>query len=326
MPDLHGVSLPIEPAKRENDRSAHEVSPNVERLARPKGPDRDAADPNLQLLSFRYAKTRDPQVRETLIMHHQKLVYYVASRFLGSGETLEDLVQVGNIGLINALDRYDPSKDVKFSTYALPTIVGEIKRHFRDKTWQVKVPRWLQELSINVRKAQQTLTVKLGRSPTIREIALEVEASEERTMEALEITHATNTISLDTRLDSSSGAESATLMDIIGRTDSGLSDIDSYSDLRRAITLLEARERQVIELRFFDDMSQAKIARELNISQMHVSRLQQRALQSLKMILADETNRPKRARRKSRVVESALAMPLTTSVDTDTAMSNPTVN
>jgi RNA polymerase sigma-B factor len=268
-------------------------------VARPR-PEPPAADPHLEHLSHRYAQTRDPASREMLILHHQKLVYYVASRFIGSGESLEDLVQVGNIGLINALDRYDPSKDVKFSTYALPTIVGEIKRHFRDKTWQVKVPRWLQELSINVRKSQQHLTVRLGRAPTIREIAVELSATEDRVLEALEITHIANTISLDTRLDASSGAESATLMDIIGRPDSGLNDIDAYSDLRRAIGCLEARERQVVELRFFDDMSQAKIARELGISQMHVSRLQQRALVNLRLILADEASRPRRVRRRRR--------------------------
>ena len=236
--------------------------------------------------------------REELIMHHQKLVHYVAARFLGSGETLEDLIQVGNIGLINALDRYDPSKDVKFSTYAMPTIVGEIKRHFRDKTWQVKVPRWLQELSINARKAQQALTVKLGRSPTVREIAAEVGATEDRTLEALEITHIASTVSLDTRLDAGAGGDSATLMDVIGRQDRGLYDIETYSDLRRAIGLLEPRERQVIEMRFFEDTSQAKIARQLNISQMHVSRVQQRALLHLRSILADEVNRPRRSRRK----------------------------
>jgi RNA polymerase sigma-B factor len=232
-------------------------------------------------------------------MHHQKLVHYVAARFLGSGETLEDLIQVGNIGLINALDRFDATKDVKFSTYAMPTIVGEIKRHFRDKTWQVKVPRWLQELSINARKSQQSLTIKLGRSPTVREIAAAIGATEDRTLEALDITHVASTVSLDTRLDAGAGPDSATLMDVIGKFDRGLYDIDTYSDLRRAIGLLEARERQVIEYRFFEDMSQAKIARQMNISQMHVSRLQQRALQHLKSILADEVNRPRRGRRKT---------------------------
>jgi len=282
---VNHLNLRAEPVSKDTPLEASD-SPNTDSFVRPQ--------------VAKAGHGRRPS-REELIMHHQKLVHYVAARFLGSGETLEDLIQVGNIGLINALDRYDPSKDVKFSTYAMPTIVGEIKRHFRDKTWQVKVPRWLQELSINARKAQQSLTVKLGRSPTIKEIAAEVGATEDRTMEALEITHIASTVSLDTRLDAGAGGDSATLMDVIGRSDRGLYDIDTYSDLRRAIDLLDPRERQVVELRFFEDMSQAKIARQLNISQMHVSRLQQRALQHLKAILADEVARPRRGRRKKAV-------------------------
>lgn len=253
-----------------------------------------AGDGALVSLAAQYAQKHDPRTREALILHHQKLVHYVASRFLGSGETLEDLIQVGNIGLINALDRYDPTRDIKFSTYAMPTIVGEIKRHFRDKTWHVKVPRWLQELSLSARKAQQTLSVRLGRAPTVREIAAELGASEDDTLEALEINEIASAISLDTRLDSNKGSESATLMDVIGRIDSAMHDFEAYSDLRRALDLLDARERQVVHFRFFEELSQAKIARLLGISQMHVSRLQQRALQRLRDILAEEVNRPVR--------------------------------
>ncbi len=243
---------------------------------------------NLEMLSLEYAQTRDPASREMLILHHQKLVHYVAARFLGSGEALEDLVQVGTIGLINAIDRYDPSRDIKFSTYAMPTIVGEIKRHFRDKTWHVKVPRWLQELSLNARKAQQTLSVRLGRPPTVGEIADHLGVTEEDALEALEITQIASAVSLDTRLSPHSGQDSATLLDMIGRIDSALHDIEAYADLRRALGCLDARERQVLHLRFFDELSQAKIARKLSISQMHVSRLQQRALARLRDILADD--------------------------------------
>ena len=247
---------------------------------------RGIVDSNLHNLSHVFAQTRDMSTRELLIIHHQKLVHYVAARFLGSGEALEDLIQVGNIGLINAIDRFDPSRDIKFSTFAMPTIVGEIKRHFRDKTWHVKVPRWLQELSLNARKAQQTLSVRLGRLPTVREIAAEMGASEENTLEALEIAHIANAVSLDTRLDPN-GGDSATLMDMIGRIDSAMHDIEAYTDLRRALGFLDVRERQVIQLRFFDELSQAKIARKMGISQMHVSRLQQRALSRLHELLAE---------------------------------------
>lgn len=253
-----------------------------------------APNSELQVLSFRYAKNKDPQAREALILYHQKLVHYVATRFVGGGETLEDLVQVGNIGLINALDRFDPSKDVKFSTYAMPTILGEIKRHFRDKTWQVKVPRWLQELSLNVRRTQESLTVKLGRTPTYQELAAALETTEERIIEACEIGRVSNTVSLDSQFDTQCGGDSPTLAEIVGKLDRGLHDIEAYSDLRRALDSLDLRERQVIEMRFFDEISQSKIAGELNISQMHVSRLQTRALTRLREMLADDASRPRR--------------------------------
>lgn len=251
-----------------------------------------ATEANVQMLAERYALTRDPGLRETLIHYHQRLVHYVASRFLGSGEALEDLIQVGNIGLIKALDRFDASRDVRFSTYAMPTIVGEIKRHFRDKTWHVKVPRWLQELSLNARKAEQALSARLGRSPTIAEIAEELGATEDETLEALEIVQIAGAISLDTRFDPHGGSEGGTLMDTVGRSDSALQDIETYSDLRRVLGLLDERERQIVQLRFFEELSQAKIASRLNISQMHVSRLQQRTLARLRRLLADEEASP----------------------------------
>ncbi len=258
---------------------------------------RGIVDSNLHNLSQVFAQTRDFSTRELLIMHHQKLVHYVAARFIGSGETLEDLIQVGNIGLINAIDRFDPNRDIKFSTFAMPTIVGEIKRHFRDKTWHVKVPRWLQELSINSRKAQQTLSVRLGRLPTVREIAADLGASEEHILEALEIGQIANAVSLDTRLDPN-GSDGATLMDMIGRIDNAMHDIEAYTDLRRALGFLDMRERQVIQLRFFEELSQANIARKMGISQMHVSRLQQRALSRLHELLAEPLPSSRRTSRR----------------------------
>jgi len=252
--------------------------------ARPGAP----ADENLAGLLAHFARTRDVRSREALILHHQKLVRYVAARFLDSGESMEDLIQVGTVGLILAIDRFDPEQQVKFSTYAMPTIVGEIKRHFRDKTWHVKVPRWLQELSLAARRAQQALTARLGRPPTVSEIADELGASEDETLQALEIVEVAAALSLDTRLDPGRGSESATLMDVIGRIDGALHDFEAYSDLRRALDRLEAREREIIHLRFFEELSQSKIARKLGISQMQISRLQKRALQKLHAVLADQ--------------------------------------
>jgi RNA polymerase sigma-B factor len=241
----------------------------------------------LERMSRDYARTRDPGLRETLILHHQRLVKSIAARFLGAGEALEDLVQVGNIGLINALDRYNPDQGTRFSTYATPTILGEIKRHFRDKTCGIKIPRWLQELHQAARRTSQQMASEMGRAPTIAEVAARLGASEEETLEALESGEAMNLLSLDTHLDPS-GADSPTLLDLVGHLDTALRDFEVYSDLRVAMASLEMREREVISLRFFDELSQAKIAKKLNISQMHVSRLQQRALKRLREMLTDD--------------------------------------
>jgi RNA polymerase sigma-B factor len=242
----------------------------------------------LERLSTEYALSRDPKLRDLLVMHHQRLVRSIATRFLGAGEALEDLIQVGNIGLINALDRYNPAQGTRFSTYATPTILGEIKRHFRDKAVGIKVPRWLQELHHATRKASQALTQELGRLPTIGEIAERLGVSEEEVVEALESGEASNLISLDTHLESHGMIDSASLLELVGRVDKTLHEFETYGDLRTAIEALGSREREVIALRFFDEMSQAKIAKKLNISQMHVSRLQQRALKRLREMLSDE--------------------------------------
>jgi RNA polymerase sigma-B factor len=241
---------------------------------------------NLEALSFLYAQTRSPEIRTALILSHQKLVYYTAYRFVGCGETLDDLIQVGCIGLIHAVDRFDPGRDVKFSSYAVPTIVGEIKRHFRDKTWHIKVPRPLQEMSLYARSAELALSIRLGRAPTVPEISGELDTSEEETLQALEISHIANTLSLDMQLDAYDGADSATLMDVIGHVDSAIHTIAAYADLQRALKLLDTLERDIIHLHFYEELSQAKIARQLGLSQMQVSRLQKRALQRLRGILA----------------------------------------
>ena len=242
----------------------------------------------LERLSVEYARTRDIRLRETLVHYHQRLVRSIVTRFMGSGESLDDLMQVGNIGLINALDRYDPSQGTRFSTYATPTILGEIRRHFRDKTSAIKVPRWLQELHHATRKVSQELTGQLGRSPTISEIAARLNVSEEEVLQALESGEAVNLLSLDAQMEGQSRNEAVSLMDLVGRIDRSLHEFESFGDLRTALDTLDGRERQVIALRFFEEMSQARIAERLNISQMHVSRLQQRALKRLREILTDE--------------------------------------
>lgn len=240
-----------------------------------------------ECLFARFRATRSPEDRERLVAIHENLVRYLAAKFANRGEPLDDLVQVGTIGLINAIDRFEPERGIKFSTYATPTIVGEIKRYFRDRSWNMKVPRWLQELNLQVIKANDVLSQRLGRSPFIQEIAEYVGCSEEDALNAMELGHAYETISLDSKL-SVEGDTPLTLNDSIGTEDEDLYQIESYDDLKEALEQLENREKMILYLRFFQDLSQTEVARRLEISQMHVSRLQNRALRRLKEILTEE--------------------------------------
>jgi RNA polymerase sigma-B factor len=248
----------------------------------PESPERDP-----EVLFRRYAADPNPRLRQQLVAIHHNLVRYLASKFVSRGEPLEDLVQVGTIGLINAIDRFDTQRGIKFSTYATPTIVGEIRRYFRDKAWSLKVPRRLQELNLAASKAQEALSVKLGRPPTIREVAERIGATEEETLEAIELGNAYDTVSLDSQMNAESDPSATTLGEFIGAEDPALKNLQEYGDLTQALENLEPRERMIIVYRFFRDMSQADVANRLNISQMHVSRLQSQALRSLKEILAD---------------------------------------
>jgi RNA polymerase sigma-B factor len=249
----------------------------------PETPERDA-----DTLFRRFSATRDDKLRRQLVLMHHNLVRYLASKFVSRGEPLEDLVQVGTIGLINAIDRFDTDRGIKFSTYATPTIVGEIRRYFRDKAWSLKVPRRLQELNLAASKAQEALSVKFGRPPTIREVAERIGATEEETLEAIELGNAYDTVSLDSQMSSDSDPSATTLGEFIGAEDPALKNLEEYGDLAHAIEHLDPRERMIIVHRFFSDMSQADVANKLNISQMHVSRLQNQALKTLRKILSDQ--------------------------------------
>ncbi|MBW3621928.1 MAG: SigB/SigF/SigG family RNA polymerase sigma factor [Armatimonadetes bacterium] len=221
------------------------------------------------------------------------LVRFLAGKFANRGEPLEDLIQVGTIGLLNAIDRYDPDRGTKFSTYATPTIMGEIKRYFRDKSWNLKVPRHLQELNWAATKAIESLSQELGRSPTIQEIARHIEATEEETIEAIELGNAHETVSLDTKLTLEGDTVPLTHGEMLGGPDVGLQNVENFEDLRSAIEHLDDREKAIILFRFFNDLSQTEVAKRLNISQMHVSRLQAKALQRLKQMLADQEKKKK---------------------------------
>ena len=237
-------------------------------------PDRD----RVRELFHQLRKKHDDAVRQELIEAHLGLVEYLARRFAGRGEPLEDLVQVGTIGLVKAVDRFDPDREVEFSTYATPTIVGELKRHFRDKGWAVRVPRRLQELNLQLGDLIGKLSQELGRSPTVGEMAEAAGTTEEEVLEGLESAHAYSLISLD----APTGEEDLTLHEQIGNEDETLELLEYRASLTPLLDQLPPREQRMLYLRFFKGMTQSEIADKLGISQMHVSRLLAKTLATLR--------------------------------------------
>lgn len=227
------------------------------------------------------------RLRGELVVVHLNLVRFLAVRFANRGEPLDDLVQVGTVGLLKAIDRFDLERGVEFTTYATPTIVGEIKRYFRDKGWAVKVPRRLQELNLAVNRASDKLAIELGRSPTVAELAAHLNAGEDEILEAQELGQAYNLLSLDSEVSGENDKKSQTLADTVGIADAGLALLEDRANLERAFTVLTGRERVIIYLRFYESVSQTEIAKRLNVSQMHVSRLQAKALDKLRSVLAE---------------------------------------
>jgi len=226
-----------------------------------------------------YAKTRERSLRDDLVTAHMGLAEYLARRFTNRGEPLDDLVQVAALGLLKAVDRFDPERGLEFSTYATPTIVGELKRHFRDKGWAVRVPRRVQELHLRLASVVGLLSQELGRSPTIGEIAQAAAVSEEEVLEAIEAGHAYRFTSLDAP---SGNDDEMSLSAELGAEDQGLIDSEHRVTLSPLIAQFPARERTILHLRFFEGMTQSEIAGRLGISQMHVSRLLARALVQLR--------------------------------------------
>jgi RNA polymerase sigma-B factor len=231
----------------------------------------------------------DPErarIRGYLVELHLPLVEYLARRFRNRGEWLDDLTQVATIGLIKSIDRFDLERGVEFSTYATPTIVGEIKRHFRDKGWAVRVPRRLQELKLSLTKAIGDLAQREGRAPTVSELAAHLQMTEEEVLEGLESANAYSTVSLDAP---DSGDEDApAVSDSLGMVDEALEGVEYRESLKPLLEQLPPREKKILLLRFFGNMTQSQIAIELGISQMHVSRLLARTLAQLRQGLTTE--------------------------------------
>ncbi|MBM7790661.1 RNA polymerase sigma factor SigF [Tenggerimyces flavus] len=225
-------------------------------------------------------------VRDQLVELHLALVEHLARRFRNRGEPLDDLVQVATIGLIKSVDRFDTERGVEFSTYATPTIVGELKRHFRDKGWAIRVPRRLQELRLSLTAASGDLTQELGRSPTVSELAAKLGVSDDDVLEGLESANAYSTLSLDAPDQGQDDAPA--VVESLGVDDEALEGVEYRESLRPLLERLPEREKRILLLRFFRGLTQSEIAAEIGISQMHVSRLLARTLTQLREELLDE--------------------------------------
>ncbi len=231
----------------------------------------------LRAMFVRFSESRDEHLRASLIEAHIGLAEHLARRFTHRGEPYDDLVQVSSLGLIKAVDRFDPERGVEFTTYATKTILGELKRHFRDKGWAIRAPRRVQELYLHLGQAIGQLSQELGRSPTIRELALETGASEDDVIEALEAGQAYRSASLD-----SAGPDEEGLGSRLGVEDERFGDAEWRAVLGPHIELLTERDREILRLRFVDGLTQSEIASRIGISQMHVSRLLTRSLATLR--------------------------------------------
>ena len=239
-----------------------------------------------QLAGLAPADPERLRLRGELVELHLPLVEYLARRFRNRGEWLDDLTQVATIGLIKSIDRFDLSRGVEFSTYATPTIVGEIKRHFRDKGWAVRVPRRLQELKLALTKAIGDLAQREGRAPTVAELAAHLQMSDEDVLEGLESANAYSTVSLDA--PDSGDDDAPAVAESLGMLDDALEGVEYRESLKPLLERLPPREKRILLLRFFGNMTQSQIAAELGISQMHVSRLLARTLAQLRDGLTED--------------------------------------
>jgi RNA polymerase sigma-B factor len=273
---LEGGSEPPRPLRGPGPGSQHRIDETREQSTLLFGQFRDPAVPESVRLD----------ARDHLVSLHLPLVEHCARRFRNRGEPFEDLVQVGTIGLIKAIDRFDLDRGVEFSTYATPTIIGEIKRYFRDKGWAIRVPRRLQELRMQIGTTTAELTQSLGRSPTPRELAESMGCTVEEIVEGIESGNAYSTLSLDAA-DDSGDDTGVSLLDMMGLDDEELEQIEIRESIKPLLEALPSREKRILLLRFFRNRTQAEIAAEIGVSQMHVSRLLSRTLEQLRTTLEE---------------------------------------
>ena len=253
------------------------ANPSLSRFTRRKPCDRAQAQETERQLLLSYHRSGDLAAREELAERLLPLARDLAARYTYTDEPFDDLLQVASLGLVKAIDRFDPERGTKFTSYAAPTILGELKRHFRDKGWALHVPRDLQERTLAVNRATEALSKQLGRSPKAREVAAELNCSVEAVLEAQEAGTAYDTSSLDQPL-SGTEDESGSLLDTLGGIEAGYEFVEMSVAVGPTVRALPPREQEILRLRFIDDLTQREIGERVGVSQMHVSRLLRRAL------------------------------------------------
>lgn len=229
-----------------------------------------------------YQDTQDEFAQKELVLHYQKLVESLAYRYSKGQSHHEDLVQVGMVGLLGAINRFDVTFERKFEAFLVPTVIGEIKRYLRDKTWSVHVPRRIKEIGPKIKRATDELTNELGRSPKIIEIAQRIEATEEEVLEAMEMGQSYNALSVDHSIEADKDGSTVTLLDVMGNTEGGYDLTEKRMILEKVLPILSDREREIIQCTFLDGLSQKETGEKIGLSQMHVSRLQRTAIKKLR--------------------------------------------
>ncbi|MEQ6376714.1 RNA polymerase sigma factor SigB [Bacillaceae bacterium S4-13-58] len=253
-------------------------------------PHNNREDEVYQWISVLQKNPQDEETQEKIVVSYKHLVESIARKYSKSSPIHEDLVQVGMLGLLAAIRRYDPSLGKSFESFAIPTIIGEIKRFIRDKTWSVHVPRRIKELGPKIRNAVEELTTDLQRSPTVPEIAKHIGASEEEILETMEMGKSYKALSVDRKIEADFDGSTVTILDLIGKQENGFEHVNQQLLLEKILPILSEREQEILRYTYFENLSQKETGELLGISQMHVSRLQRRALRKLRAALQTETS------------------------------------
>ncbi|GAB3045246.1 RNA polymerase sigma factor SigB [Virgibacillus ainsalahensis] len=243
-----------------------------------------------QWIEYLQEEPTDEVVQEKIVLTYKDLVESIARKYSKNSTIHEDLVQVGMIGLLAAVKRYDPGFGKSFESFAIPTIIGEIKRFIRDKTWSVHVPRRIKELGPKIKKAADELTTMNQQSPTVKEIADHLGASEEDILETMEMGKSYKALSVDHKIEADSDGSTVSILDLVGNDESGYQNTDQKMVLEKILPILSEREQQILQCTYFDNLSQKETGEQLGISQMHVSRLQRRALRKLREAIQSESS------------------------------------